>query len=85
MIKFDENKNFTGIRNGEAYEIRDNKEILEFFDSINNDTAKVEKVLSNMDFWGCDLTEICGATEFVKKVCNTINTDGIKAAMEHLK
>lgn len=80
-----EDGKFIGTRNGEAYEIRDNKEILDFFNSINNDSAKIEKILSNTDFWGCDLTEITGATEFVKKVCKAIEADGIKAAMEQLK
>ncbi len=83
--QFDENRKFMGNRNGETYEIRDNKEILDFFSSINNDLKKIEKVLSNTDFWGCDLTEIKGATEFVEKVCKTLETDGIKSAMEHLK
>ncbi|MBO5066716.1 MAG: tagaturonate reductase [Clostridia bacterium] len=82
---FDKNGRFTGIRNGKDYEIRDNKEILNFFNEINNDPQKVTKALSNVDLWGCDLTEINGASEFVEKICSTIKTDGIKAAMEHLK
>ena len=83
--KFDESGIFKGSRNGEAYEIRDNKEILDFFSSINNTPKKVKKILSNSDFWGCDLTQIDGATKFVEKVCKSIEADGVKAAMEHLK
>ena len=83
--KYSEDGKFIGTRNGEVYEIRDNKEILDFFNSINNDSAKIEKILSNTDFWGCDLTEITGATEFVEKICKAIEADGIKAAMEQLK
>ncbi len=83
--QFDESGRFIGNRNGEAYEIRDNKDILDFFNAINNAPEKINKILSNTDLWGCDLTEIKGATAFVEKVCKTIKSDGIKAAMEHLK
>ena len=83
--QFDENGKFIGTRNSEAYEIRDNKEVLDFFNTINADSEKVKKILSNTDFWGCDLTEIEGAAEFIWKICNAIESDGIKSAMELLK
>lgn len=83
--QFDCHGKFTGTRNGKPYEIRDNKDILDFFNSINNKPDRIKKILRKSDFWGCDLTEIEGATEFVEKICKTIETDGVKAAMEHLK
>ncbi len=82
--KYDDNGHFIGNRNGNTYEIRDNKEVLDFFNSLNNTADKVESILGNTDFWGCDLTEIDGAVSFVKDSLETIKKDGVKASMEHL-
>ncbi len=82
--KYDENGKFIGQRNENTYEIRDNKEVLDFFDKISNTPDNVEAILGNVDFWGCDLTEINGAVTFVKNILDTVKKQGVKAAMEHL-
>lgn len=82
--KFNENGVFTGQRNGEEYEIRDSKDVLDFFSRVNGSDGKVNAILSNTDFWGCALSEIDGAVEFTEKYCNIIRKDGVRAAMELL-
>ncbi len=75
---------FVNVRSGAEYEIRDNKEVLDFFDSVNTLSDKVSRILGNTDFWGCDLTEIPHATEFVENCCMAIENNGVKAALELL-
>lgn len=79
-----ENGRYYGTRGSEKYEIRDNITVLEFIcDSYKNENF-VELILSNKEFWGVDLTEIDGATEFVKNAVEVIRKDGVKNAMELL-
>ncbi len=75
---------FINTRNGIEYEIKDNIEVLDFFNTVNSHPDKVIKILGNTDFWGCDLTEIPHATEFVDNCCITITNNGVKAALELL-
>ena len=82
--QYDDSGHFTGKRNGNTYEIRDNKYVLDFFNGLNSTTDKVASVLGNTDFWGCDLTEIDGAVPFVKDTLDSIKKHGVKATMEHL-
>ena len=82
--KFNSDNVFTNTRNGIEYEIKDNAEVLEFFNSVNSDPDKITKILRNTDFWDCDLTEIPHATEFVENCCITIENNGVKAALELL-
>jgi tagaturonate reductase len=82
--KFNTEGAFVNARNGSEYEIKDNIEVLKFFNDINDATDKVTKILRNTDFWGCDLTEIPHATEFVENCCITIENNGVKAALELL-
>lgn len=76
---------FTGSRNSNEYEIKDNSDVLEFFNEVNKDPeGRIVKILENADFWGCDLTEIPDATEFVTFCCKSIQNNGVKAALELL-
>lgn len=75
---------FVNTRNGAEYEIKDNKEVLDFFNSVNTLPDKIARILKNSEFWGCDLTEIPHATEFVENCCITIENNGVKAALELL-
>lgn len=75
---------FVNVRNGAEYEIKDNQEVLDFFNSVNTQPDKIARILGNCDFWGCDLTEIPHATEFVENCCMTIENNGVKAALELL-
>lgn len=76
---------FTGSRNSNEYEIKDNGDVLDFFNEVNKDPeGKIVKILENTDFWGCDLTEIPNATEFVTLCCKSIQNNGVKAALELL-
>ena len=75
---------FVNVRNGAEYEIKDNQEVLDFFNSVNTQPDKIARILGNCDFWGCDLTEIPHATEFVENCCMTIENNGAKAALELL-
>ncbi len=62
-----ENGALIGIRNNNDYQIKDDKEVLEFFYSHKDDSIEnlVKSVLSNKDFFGEDLTEIDGLYELV--------------------
>ncbi len=76
---------FVSTRNGAEYEIKDNAEVLEFFGRVNKiPDTKVQEVLKNVDFWGCDLTEIENAAQFVEDCCKAIENNGVKAALELL-
>ena len=76
-----------GDRNGEAYEIKDDKKVLEFFAANSKSKSTREFVTSfasNTDFWGEDLTKY---NQFVDLVCNdldNIKKDGMTATVETL-
>ena len=82
--KFNSDGAFVNERNGKEYEIKDNPEVLEFFNSVNLHSDKISEILKNTDFWGCDLTEIPGASEFVENCCEAIKINGVKTALELL-
>ena len=79
-----EDGNFFGIRNNEKYEIRDDITVLEFIYNAYKKDNTVELILGNKDFWGVDLTGFNGVTEFVSDALKSIETDGVKKAMELL-
>lgn len=60
-VRLDEN-GFTGMRGTTSYPIKDDRNILEFYNSHKEDEPAVlaEAVLSNIEFWGEDLTAIEG-------------------------
>ena len=76
-----------GDRNGEAYEIKDDKKVLEFFAANSKSKSTREFVTafaSNTDFWGEDLTKY---SRFVDMVCNdldNIKKNGMTATVEAL-
>ncbi|MDR0485646.1 MAG: tagaturonate reductase [Elusimicrobiota bacterium] len=79
---------FTGKReNGETYQIKDNAEVLEFFESFRNKNLNeidlVSAVLSNQSLWdGKDLTEIDGLSDAVADNLKKIKKDGIKETIK---
>lgn len=82
-VRLDEN-GFVGVRDGEEYAIKDDKDILEFYDAHKGDDAKTiaKAVLSNQGFWGEDLTQYEGLEEEVSADLEMI---GEKGAYELMK
>lgn len=82
-----ENKFFGVDEIGRQYAVRDNLDILEFFCETWNeeDLSKVaNKVLSNVDFWGQDLTKINGLEDKVIADLESIMKNGIKETIKKL-
>lgn len=76
---------YKGDRNGEVIPLKDDKEILDFFASqwSTGDFKSVTKAtLSNIDFWGIDLTQINGLEKEVSLHLDSILTYGMKSALE---
>lgn len=79
---------YKGEVNGKVIELKDDKEVLDFFKLAwsgyngSEDSLKTlaTVVLSKTDFWGQDLTEIAGLTEAVARNIGVILNGGIKAA-----
>lgn len=61
-----------------VYEIRDNEEVLEFFERKPN----VNEILSNTDFWGIDLTQITNLENIVQMQFENIKSKGINCALK---
>ena len=75
-----------GNRNGEAYAIKDNPDVLEFFRD-NSDLPAGEltqKYLSNVHFHGQDLSRIEGLCDLVGRDLENIRELGMRKAMEIL-
>lgn len=80
-----ENGKYIGKRVNGTYEIHDNTEILAFFAKAWQHPGDiVQRVLSNQDFWGRDLTEVDGLTQIVEKYLNAITNDGVAEAIKNL-
>ncbi|XHR27920.1 MAG: tagaturonate reductase [Chthoniobacteraceae bacterium] len=80
---------FQGLRNGAAYPIRDDADILEFFKTrwaslASEPAALAKETLSQTAFWGQDLNAIPGLTEAVASGLAAIQTKGARAAVEAL-
>ncbi|HBF39002.1 MAG TPA: tagaturonate reductase [Firmicutes bacterium] len=76
---------YIGTRGDNTYEIRDNADILTFFAKAwQHPEDIVEKVLSNVDFWGQDLTKISGLKKLVDEDLGTIIRDGAATAVKNL-
>lgn len=73
-------------RNGVPYTIQDDRFVLEFFYAHRADTAAqlAHAVLSNQEFWGCDLTDIDGLESAVAAYLETIEQQGTYAVMKSL-
>ncbi|MBQ1324037.1 MAG: hypothetical protein IIY30_09620, partial [Erysipelotrichaceae bacterium] len=75
-----------GDRNGEAYKIMDDPEVLAFFKENSGLGSRelVEKYLANEEFHGQDLTKVAGLVDEVAKDLENIRTLGARKAMESL-
>ncbi len=79
-----EGENFVASREGNSYEIKDSKDVLDFFSAVSSDEDRVEKILANAEFWGEDLTKYAGVSDFCKKKTEEIKKYGVKEAMRSL-
>jgi tagaturonate reductase len=80
---------YVGRRGADTYEIRDNAEVLQFFNDVwnspdNNPDNIVEKTLMNTSLWGQDLTKLEGLCKKVQKQLSSITEDGIIIAVKNL-
>jgi len=77
-------KALIGHRDGAEYNILDDAAVLEFFAANSSKDAAefVHAVLSNVDFWGQDLSAIAGLDEAVSTYLSDIRTMGMRAALE---
>ncbi len=78
---------YKGERNGEAIELKDSQEVLDFFKaqwSYNNYKIIVKNVISNVDFWGKDLSEYNGMHELVSSNLENIMVNGMQEALKTL-
>ena len=71
---------------GEGYEIKDDEYVLEFYKEHKNDDNKTlaNAVLSNVDFWGEDLTLVKDLLEIVEKDLDVIDDKGAYELMKML-
>ncbi|MBO2516587.1 MAG: altronate oxidoreductase [Clostridiales bacterium] len=76
----------TGLRGNEEYAIRDDEAVLAFFASVRDLPAaeKAEKVLSNEQLWGQDLTQVPGFTAFTARQLESIGKNGIESTVRAL-
>ena len=67
-----------GHRNGEEYPIRDDAPVLAFFAAHSQDTpqALTHAFLSNVDFFGQDLTQVPGLENYVAQALTDIRAKG---------
>ena len=77
-------KALIGHRDGAEYNILDDAAVLEFFAANSSkDTAEfAHATLSNVDFWGQDLSAIAGVEEAVTTYLSDIRALGMRAALE---
>ena len=77
-------KALIGHRNGTKYNILDDAAVLEFFakNSTKDAAEFAHAVLSNIDFWGQDLSAITGLDEAVSTYLDDIRTLGMRGALE---
>lgn len=75
-----------GERDGESYLIRDEKMVLDFYDTHKDDSVQelVHAVCSNTGFWGEDFTKIDGFETAVCGYLEKIQKDGTYAVMKGL-
>lgn len=81
-------KALIGKRGDEEYNILDDMAVLEFFAENSQKETKdyAHAVLSNVNFWGQDLSALDGVEETVVSYLNDIRTLGMRKAMEkHFK
>ena len=67
--------------------MKDDEEVMKFFkglESLNDYDAVVKSVLGNVNFWNLDLNKIDGLTEIVSYYYKSIDSLGMKPAIEEL-
>ncbi|MBO0324098.1 tagaturonate reductase [Muricauda sp. CAU 1633] len=72
---------YKGNWNGETIELKDSTDIIEFFTDVwqeNNYKQVAEKVLSNTEFWGEDLSKIDGLSKSVSEAIELIDRLGVE-------
>lgn len=76
-IRLDEN-GFAGLRGEEEYPIKDDQNILEFYNAHKDDDAQTlaKAVLSNTEFWGEDLSAVAGLLDEVTADLTIIKEQG---------
>lgn len=81
-----EDSGLIGKRSGNEYTIKDDRDILEFYDAHKNDSNVdlAHAVLSNTSFWGQDLTEVPGFEAAVSAYLDEIDANGTYAVMQSL-
>lgn len=77
-------KTLIGHRGEEEYRIMDDAAVLDFFAANSGKEAAeyVHAVLSNVDFWGQDLSALAGVEDAIIGYVNDIRTIGMRATME---
>lgn len=77
-------KALIGSRNGNEYEILDDQDVLEFFaqNSWKSPEEYTEAVLSNTEFWGCDLSEKAACKQVTEYLLR-IREYGMREALGH--
>lgn len=77
-------KALIGHRDGQEYEIMDDKAVLEFFaeNSSRETAAFVQAYLSDAEFHGQDLTKVAGLADAVTAYLEDIRTLGMRKAIE---
>jgi tagaturonate reductase len=77
-------KALIGHRDGAEYNILDDAAVLEFFaaNSSKETGEFAHATLSNLDFWGQDLSAIAGVEEAVTTYLSDIRALGMRAALE---
>lgn len=80
-----------GSRNKETYEIKDDKDVLEFFKNVwdayerkADSAALVDEILSREDFWGQDLSKVPGLAGAVAGYLDSIVKDGMQKSIRSL-
>ncbi len=73
-----------GMRDGKEYPIKDDRDILAFYDSHKEDTAAdlVHAVCTNESFWGEDLSRLEGFEAAVTEYLEKIEKDGAYEVMK---
>lgn len=71
---------------GGTYCIKDDRSVLSFYAAHKGDPPQTlaRAVLSNLDFWGQDLTETAGLADAVAEDLHIISTEGAYALMKNL-
>lgn len=75
---------YMGKRNDELYEIRDGKDVIDFFIEAYKSDDVVSEVLKNTSFWGIDLTKIYGLYDKVFKYFSMIEEFGTAYAISEI-